>query len=46
MSNPVLLGKDRTKCAIVLDKENKWHQMMVAARDTLCDVTLKHWKAA
>jgi hypothetical protein len=46
MSNPVLLGKNPADCAIVLDKENKWHQMMVAARDTLCDVTLKHWKAA
>ncbi|CDX49093.1 conserved hypothetical protein [Mesorhizobium plurifarium] len=43
LSNPVLLGKEAAKCAIVLDKENDWHQRMVAARDTLSDMTLKHW---
>lgn len=44
MSNPVLLGKEAGKCAIVLDKENEWHQRMVAGRDVLSDVTLKYWK--
>lgn len=43
LSNPVLLGKSIGDCAIVLDKENEWHQRMVAARDTLSDVMLKHW---
>lgn len=45
MSNPVLLGKDPAECSIVLDKENEWHQRMVAGRDTLSDVTLRHWRA-
>jgi hypothetical protein len=44
MSNPVLLGKKPGTCAIVLNKENEWHQKMVAARDTLSDVMLKHWE--
>lgn len=43
LSNQVLLGKDPAKCAILLDKENDWHQRMVAARDTLSHVTLKFW---
>ncbi|MEV8879533.1 hypothetical protein [Mesorhizobium ciceri] len=42
LSNSVLLGKKAGECAIVLDKENDWHQRMVAARDTLSDVMLKH----
>ncbi|NGN43501.1 hypothetical protein G6N74_20735 [Mesorhizobium sp. CGMCC 1.15528] len=46
VSNPVLLGKEAGKCAIVLDKENEWHQRMVAARDTLSDVMRKHWTAS
>ncbi|WP_207621435.1 hypothetical protein [Chelativorans oligotrophicus] len=45
LSNPVLLGKREGECAIVLDKENEWHQRMVAARDTLSNVMLKHWAA-
>jgi hypothetical protein len=43
LSNRVLLGKKAEECAIVLDRENEWHQRMVAARDTLSDVMLKHW---
>ncbi|RWM04671.1 MAG: hypothetical protein EOR71_25995 [Mesorhizobium sp.] len=43
LSNQVLLGKDAAECAILLDKENDWHQRMVAARDTLSHVTLKFW---
>ena len=45
LSNPVMLGKKAGECAIVLDKENEWHQRLVAARDTLSDVMLKHWVA-
>lgn len=45
LSNPVLLGKKAGECAIVLDKENEWHQRLVAARDTLSDVMMKHWVA-
>jgi len=45
LSNSVLLGNKVGECAIVLDKENDWHQRMVAARDTLSDVMLKHWIA-
>jgi hypothetical protein len=43
MSNPVLLGKSPSECAIALDKENEWHQRLVAGRDTLSDMMLKHW---
>ncbi|RWL82022.1 MAG: hypothetical protein EOR67_18055 [Mesorhizobium sp.] len=43
LSNQVLLGKDAAKCAILLDKENDWHQRMVAARDTLSHMMLKFW---
>lgn len=43
LSNPVLLGKRTGECVIVLDKENEWHQRMVAARDTLSDIMIKYW---
>jgi hypothetical protein len=45
MSNSQLLGKDSSQSLIVLDKENEWHQRMVAGRDTLSAVILEHWES-
>jgi hypothetical protein len=44
MSHDKLLGYDAAEALIVLDKENEWHQRLVAGRDTLSVVTLSHWK--
>ena len=44
MSHTMLLGCDLDDALVVLDKENDWHQRLIAGRDTLSAVVLAHWK--
>jgi len=42
-SHALLLGKNSAECLIVLDKENEWHQRIVAGRDALSAVISDSW---
>jgi hypothetical protein len=44
MSHSKILGHNLDETLVVLDKENEWHQMFIAGRDTLSIVMLNHWK--